>query len=398
MRPTYAQCWFTIFYFLLHVCSPLPAAAATNRTIDDEYGDEVTGQKLVYSPAQGWTQGSKCTDCLYHPTTAYNGTWHDATQHPDDPDVRTITVNFTGTAVYVYNFLASYYIDTKNLTVTYMTFEIDGARVGEFFRDQIFEIDLNASRPIYVNEALTNKQHTMVIRVPPGPNGKAWSFVLFDRIVYTMQDDNSTSASTTFTTSSPSPTSSNDTSSGVASSHSPIGAIVGGVVGGVVVLVTLAILLWFLRRRSRSRATSHQPRFDAEPALLDDPDPGAATPPAQGVDESTHNAGRPSQLLSSTQPNTTPMRQTDYAPAILPFRPARSERSMTVTSSGDTKTPVVLSPPMDHSVAAWEGTDPQINAQLSAIEMHAQRIRELERRLEAVEVPPGYDETDGRAP
>lgn len=68
------------------------------RYIDDEYGDLVTGEKPIYSPAPvGWAQGANCPGCAFHPATqlAFNGTWHDTTHHTNDQP-RTVQFNFTG--------------------------------------------------------------------------------------------------------------------------------------------------------------------------------------------------------------------------------------------------------------------------------------------------------------
>lgn len=43
-------------------------AAASNRTIDDELGDSVTGALPTYSPQNVWTQGSTCASCFSKPS------------------------------------------------------------------------------------------------------------------------------------------------------------------------------------------------------------------------------------------------------------------------------------------------------------------------------------------
>jgi hypothetical protein len=43
------------------------AALAINRTIDDQFGDSVTGAVPIYSPGNVWTQGNVCTGCVAQP-------------------------------------------------------------------------------------------------------------------------------------------------------------------------------------------------------------------------------------------------------------------------------------------------------------------------------------------
>lgn len=72
--------------------------AATNVTVDDEYGDSETGATPTYSPSSGvWNQGNTCTGCLVKPDSSetFDGTWHDTTWAPNDQP-HTITINFTG--------------------------------------------------------------------------------------------------------------------------------------------------------------------------------------------------------------------------------------------------------------------------------------------------------------
>ena len=47
-------------------------AGLVNRTIDDEVGDSVSGEKLVYYPpdTSGFKQGNNCTGCLIHLDTS----------------------------------------------------------------------------------------------------------------------------------------------------------------------------------------------------------------------------------------------------------------------------------------------------------------------------------------
>jgi hypothetical protein len=73
-------------------------ALISNVTVDDEYGDEVTGAKPSYSPSADWSEGTNCTGCLAlpDPSFAYDHTWHDTTQDVADPAVRFVNYTFNG--------------------------------------------------------------------------------------------------------------------------------------------------------------------------------------------------------------------------------------------------------------------------------------------------------------
>lgn len=85
-------------HFLLHSLEPIMAAGTvTNRTIDDNYGDSVTGVKPTYSDS--WNYGPDCTVCLVQPVVSetFDKSWHDVTASPDDTAARNVTLTFTGT-------------------------------------------------------------------------------------------------------------------------------------------------------------------------------------------------------------------------------------------------------------------------------------------------------------
>jgi hypothetical protein len=79
------------------------AVAGTNRTIDDESGDSVTGQPPQYTTTNTtnqttyWNDGLSCTGCNIHPnaTECYGQTWHDVTASPGQ--TASVALSFTGT-------------------------------------------------------------------------------------------------------------------------------------------------------------------------------------------------------------------------------------------------------------------------------------------------------------
>jgi hypothetical protein len=60
-------------------------AKLVNATIDDAYGDTLSGVGIEYTPAYAWRDGRlPCRLCKAEPNPAllYNGTWHDSTVCP----------------------------------------------------------------------------------------------------------------------------------------------------------------------------------------------------------------------------------------------------------------------------------------------------------------------------
>ena len=81
----------------LLLCSHCASPGSINRTIDDTYGDSVTGYQVVYS-TDNWNVGQTCTDCFIHPNAnlAYAGTWHDTSSSNISTTIRQATLQFTG--------------------------------------------------------------------------------------------------------------------------------------------------------------------------------------------------------------------------------------------------------------------------------------------------------------
>ncbi|KAH9897633.1 hypothetical protein C8Q73DRAFT_681944 [Cubamyces lactineus] len=292
LNPSIWLCQTLLFFLAL--CRAV-TSLATNRTIDDEKGDSVTGLVPSYSPVGSWSQGSTCSGCYIHLDTSqvFDGTWHDSTHTPGDPEPRVITAQFTGTAVYVYNALANTVPWTT--TLTNLTFTLDGASAGQYVHIPTDSTDFQYDVPVFVKENLANTDHTITIEATGDTNS---SLVLFDYIVYTFEDDPVTSSPPTSspnqgntatsspshqtTSAGPSPTNTSQTSSSSTSNtqttfHSPAesgglstlspasptpgtkssissGAIAGGIVGGLVIVLLVGLLALCVIRRRRQAA------------------------------------------------------------------------------------------------------------------------------------------------
>ena len=238
------------FAFLLRIAPVF--SILVNRTIDDERGDSLTGQKPLYTPEDQWHQGATCSVCLVNPSTLdtsqiFDTTWHDGTYDLGGEDF-TVQANFTGTAVYVFNIIPN--TVSGATTLTNLTFTLDGDFVGQFTHTPDATADVTYRAPVYTNTTLSNSEHSLIMRA----GGLNASLILFDYIVYTAETTSTSSSST----------SSSSATSTTAPSHSftrvPVGAIVGAAVGGGVMLLALIIAHVFFSRRRRKRPRGPRPR------------------------------------------------------------------------------------------------------------------------------------------
>ncbi|KAI0754143.1 hypothetical protein C8Q80DRAFT_347961 [Daedaleopsis nitida] len=233
--------------FLLPVLGAATTARASpsNRTIDDQDGDSATGDKPTYAPSNGWAQGSQCSGCNVQldRNEVFHGTWSDTTVAADGKSPRNITINFTGTAMYVYNAVANTIPGTR--TDQDITFLIDGAEVGSYVHAATSSTDTDYRVLVFSKDQLQNVPHTLLIR--PNPN----SNILFDYAMYTFDD----SVSSTTTDGNPTGTgTSESTSTGAPSKSSAVKTAVPAAVASVVGVALIVALIFFLRRRRRRRS------------------------------------------------------------------------------------------------------------------------------------------------
>lgn len=91
--------WTT--YLIWTTCSYWSASATVlNVTIDDTYGDTLTGGSMHYSPENAWKANLNCTGCKAQPDPlfALGGTWHEsAIPQSGSAVVPTVVVEFEGT-------------------------------------------------------------------------------------------------------------------------------------------------------------------------------------------------------------------------------------------------------------------------------------------------------------
>ncbi|KAI0756230.1 hypothetical protein C8Q80DRAFT_1127378 [Daedaleopsis nitida] len=194
---SYKPSTFLWFATLLQVAAR-SASAAVTYTVDD--GDS----SISYFPSGAWSQAPACNGCSAQPDTsrANGGTWHQATYGESHSEVPYIEVQFTGTAIYVYNILAG--PASGSLAGTHLQFTWD----GQYDRGSDFNWDAEDSRSVeygqmvYYIEGLEHGAHTLRIQ----PDTSRGSTILFDYIRVTSDSAPPATAPSPSSTMSTSPT------------------------------------------------------------------------------------------------------------------------------------------------------------------------------------------------
>nr|VWO99248.1 AidA [Ganoderma boninense] len=173
------------------VCSRL-----VNVTVDDTFGDPTSGGCLQYLAGtdDAWNAGcptKNCGDCHIGPqnlnlSQIYKQTWHDSTLFAGEPPIA-ITVQFTGSAVYVFNILPNTISGT--ITTADIAFSIDEESVGHFTRSPDSSSTVLYNQLVYSNTTLSDGPHTLVMT----PNSN--STILFDYLIYSAEDDTTSAGS-----------------------------------------------------------------------------------------------------------------------------------------------------------------------------------------------------------
>jgi len=289
---------FALFCFELlprHV-----SATLVNITVDDSAID--TGAtRISYAPQLEWNIGNNCSACTARPNPqqAFAGTWHDSTfpQGGGEADLKTASLEFNGSAIYVYCILARSFTSPDGNSD--MTFFLDGQDVGKFSLSPSGDSNYDYNVPVYSNNSIPPGAHSFTLQ--NGQIGGAKSLILLDFFVYS-QDNGvsvgsgpsaiSTEAAPTQTpgsTKPPTSSASSDSSSVTAESTTAVSSnqthsdsskrgepsphtrtiiIAATVAGSVVVLGSLAALIFFCRKRPQHPYQYEPP---SEPRIVENP-------------------------------------------------------------------------------------------------------------------------------
>jgi hypothetical protein len=99
-----------LIWFACFIPIPIVLSALVNVTIDNKFGDPLTGTQFSYSPNGAWFDGPGCMDCSANPdpTMAFDHNWIEGTFDPLSgiiafPNVvLTASVNFTGELLWLF--------------------------------------------------------------------------------------------------------------------------------------------------------------------------------------------------------------------------------------------------------------------------------------------------------
>lgn len=235
---------------LVALLAPLARARDFNISVDDQYGDERTGVLPIYSPS--WTARSlhhdPCnTTCAAQPPAerAHNTTWHEWFTNVGDPPA-TLSINFTGTRIYVFFILFNQKDDPPTNT-TRLSFFMDGSTepADHFLHtfNPALEMYLFNQR-VFSSDDMPLGNHTLELRSLS--DGKTGSLAMFDYALYTTHESSGSQGAPL----PPAPT--------PGGTPDPPGrranlTLVGAVTGGVAGLLLLISAAWLYRATSRRR-------------------------------------------------------------------------------------------------------------------------------------------------
>ncbi|PFH51667.1 hypothetical protein AMATHDRAFT_2774 [Amanita thiersii Skay4041] len=149
-----------------------------NRTIDDWFGDKITGFKPEFRPPSAWCYNNQLrTNCpldeldKLDPNLVFSSTWTMYTSALLSPQDASITLSFKGVAIYVF------FILTPALH-TQCRFELDGKPFPKPITSYS-STKLEHRALVFAHAGLENMDHKLVI-VPEGS-----SMIIFDYVMYT---------------------------------------------------------------------------------------------------------------------------------------------------------------------------------------------------------------------
>ncbi|KAF9457712.1 hypothetical protein BDZ94DRAFT_1202270 [Collybia nuda] len=258
---------FSLFFF------GFTTGKATNRTIDDQFGDSVTGQKPIFSPTtEGIWANETCAGCRFQPdkAVAFKGTWQAATFRPEPggSGPLSIDLSFKGTAIYLF-FITGNQIAGGIITTTLMecNFTLDGEHAGFYQHIPDKSEDFQYNVLGFNSTGLSNVDHTVRVTT----EGVDYQPLLnFDYAIYTFDDTldpitNTSTPSNTLPPPNPAapsntpplidpPTPSGTSSpniSGKNGNKTSLGAILGGTLGGLAAILGLIVLFYIYRDKKR---------------------------------------------------------------------------------------------------------------------------------------------------
>ncbi|KAJ7747182.1 hypothetical protein DFH07DRAFT_747855, partial [Mycena maculata] len=175
-------------WFLTVVVGSVVHGSSVNRTIDDVYGDSVTGALVQYLPevpaSEGplWFNQTSCAGCANVPdaSLAHDDTWT-AALYLADIGSMSVSMGFSGTAIFVFFIIPNFAAASNLASVVRCDFFIDGASVGSFTHDSDGSSEFAYNTLVYSNVTVPNGDHVLLIET----TGADPAIVIFDYALYT---------------------------------------------------------------------------------------------------------------------------------------------------------------------------------------------------------------------
>ncbi|KAJ7506109.1 hypothetical protein B0H11DRAFT_1707629 [Mycena galericulata] len=164
------------------------SGSLVNRTIDDVYGDSVTGALVQYLPevpaSDGllWFNQTSCAGCADVPdaNSALDQTWT-AALYLADISSMSLSMDFSGNAIFVFFIVPNFATDSKLASSVRCSFFIDGAQVGSFTHDSDGSSQFAYNTLVYSNVTVPNGDHVLLIET----TGADPATIIFDYALYT---------------------------------------------------------------------------------------------------------------------------------------------------------------------------------------------------------------------
>ncbi|KAJ7036120.1 hypothetical protein C8F04DRAFT_954130 [Mycena alexandri] len=184
--PPLARCSFVLILALRVV--RLVAGGAVNRTIDDVRGDSATGALVQYLPQVPasskmlWFNQTSCAGCADVPDASqtFDGTWTAALYQADIGSL-SVTMKFTGTAIYVFFVVPNFLADSGLASSISCEFFVDSVAVGTFDHQSNGSGAFEYNSLVYQNVTLPDGDHVLLIET----KGADAAIIIFDYAIYT---------------------------------------------------------------------------------------------------------------------------------------------------------------------------------------------------------------------
>ncbi|KAJ6562193.1 hypothetical protein B0H19DRAFT_942719 [Mycena capillaripes] len=178
---------YALWFLILAVCGWV-GGSAVNRTIDDVFGDSVTGVMVQYLPEVPasdeplWINQTSCAGCLNVPdaTLTLDNTWS-AARYLANVGSLSLSMKFTGTSIYVFFVVPNFAAGSGLASTVRCDFFIDGIPAGSFTHESDGSGEFAYNALVYKNTTVSDGDHVLLIET----TGADPAIIIFDYAIYT---------------------------------------------------------------------------------------------------------------------------------------------------------------------------------------------------------------------